>query len=99
MSGYVRLLGATILLGLGSAAALSQSGPVGSVGALRVTTDTSEYCASLAGQVAAERPRSTATGQEVSALAEEGRQMCDSGLIRGGLLRLRRALLLLQANK
>ena len=33
--------------------------------------------------------------QEVMALSTEGQRMCDQGLTRGGILRLRRALMLM----
>ncbi len=93
------VLAVALLAGLGSAAAVSQSPPpaqpaVQSGGPLRVTSDTAEYCDDLAGQVATERERRPAPQPEAEVLAQEGQHMCDSGLIRGGLVRLRRALLL-----
>ncbi len=94
-----------LLAGLGSAAALSQSPPapqsppVPQAGPMRVTTDTLEYCDDLAGRVAAERQHHPEPQPEAEVLAQEGQHMCDTGLIRGGLVRLRRALLLLRAEK
>ncbi len=89
----------TLPLALGSSAALSQSPPSAPSAPLRVTSDTPEYCDSLAGRIAAkQRDHPTAT-PEVQDLAAEGRHMCDTGLIRGGLWRLRRALLLLEGQK
>jgi hypothetical protein len=69
--------------------------PAPSGGPVRVTTDTPEFCDTLAQQVArAEQARPNAPRQ-AEELAEEGHQMCTTGLIRGGLVRLRRALLML----
>jgi len=68
-------------------------------GPVRVTTDTPEFCETLAERIArAEQGRPNAPHQ-VEELAEEGHQMCASGLIRGGLVRLRRALLMLRSEK
>ena len=60
---------------------------------LEVTSDTVVYCGELHERVEtlmrapAHRPT-----QEVVQLATEGQRMCDQGLARGGILRLRRAL-------
>ena len=56
-----------------------------------VTTDTPAYCALLGHDVAA---RHSAL-PEVERLLTEGEAMCARGQIRGGILRLRRALLIL----
>ncbi len=56
-----------------------------------LTTDTPAYCAQLARQVA-ERRSAIA---DVQRLLSEGREMCDRGATRGGIRRLRRALVLL----
>jgi hypothetical protein len=56
---------------------------------VRVTTDSSAYCAELAARFAAEsgtRPDAART------LAEEGRRLCDTGHVRTGIAKLRRAL-------
>lgn len=65
-------------------------------GPLEVTTDTQEYCQYLRSRVdnqvhlaASPPPR------EVTDLSAEGGRMCDHGQTRGGIMRLRRALLLL----
>jgi hypothetical protein len=79
--------------------ALSQSGPPSVAGPMMVTTDTPAYCNDLAAQVAAAQRAHPAAQPEAARLAREGRQMCDNGLIRGGLLRLRRALLLLRGQR
>jgi hypothetical protein len=106
------------LLLLGPVTALSQSA-AGDPGALhqnaadagptqlapmRVTTDTAEYCDTLASLVTrAERAQvardtHAAELQQVRDLVEEGHHMCADGLIRSGLLRLRRALMILRAG-
>ncbi len=56
-----------------------------------LTTDTPAYCTQLAHDVAA---RHSAL-PEVERLLTEGEAMCGRGQIRGGILRLRRALLIL----
>ncbi len=79
---------------------MTQEPPTAQQGALTVTTDTTAYCDDLADRIAAEqRAHPAAAVPEVRALAEEGQHMCDSGLIRGGLTRLRRALLMLESQK
>ena len=99
MSGYRNAILLTLLLGLASAAALSQSPPAASSGPLTVTTDTPAYCDNLAARIEAERQAHPTAQPEVQTLAEEGQHMCDHGLIRGGLTRLRRAWLLLEGQK
>jgi hypothetical protein len=56
-----------------------------------LTTDTPQYCVQLARQITDRH----STQPEVGRLLSEGRDMCDRGQIRGGIRRLRRALLLL----
>ncbi len=56
-----------------------------------LTTDTPQYCTQLARQITDRH----STLPEVGRLLSEGRDMCDRGQIRGGIRRLRRALLLL----
>ena len=64
-----------------------------------VTTDTPEYCHRLIERI------SELVGSEpqpppvtVSSLSNEGRRLCDEGLTRPGILRLRRALMLLEQD-
>jgi hypothetical protein len=64
---------------------------------MRVMTDTPEYCWHLANEVAVEQRDAREPSPDVRLLAGEGQRMCDRGLIRGGILRLRRALQLLRA--
>jgi len=88
-----RCLGLGLLLTIFAlvASAGSESTPA------EVTTDTPEYCQKLvdrlsqAIQIATEPPP-----VEVSSLSTEGERMCSAGLTRGGILRLRRALLILE---
>jgi hypothetical protein len=95
-----RSLAAFLLLALGTASSFSQTAPPPpSAGPAWVTTDTPEYCQTLAERVArAELARPNAPRQ-VEELAQEGHQMCSTGRIRGGLVRLRRALLMLRTEK
>ena len=66
---------------------------------VRITTDTPEYCNSLAERVArAEQARPNAP-QQAEELAAEGHRMCATDLIRGGLVRLRRAWQMLRSEK
>ncbi|PPQ36462.1 hypothetical protein [Rhodopila globiformis] len=64
---------------------------------MEVTTDTPEYCVYLQDrlhtlEVAAVAP----PPHEVTDLSAEGRRMCNHGQTRGGIMRLRRALLILR---
>jgi hypothetical protein len=62
-----------------------------------VTTDTPEYCLQLLDRVSAMvNVASAPPPSEVTSLSTEGQRMCDHGQLRGGIARLRRALLLLQ---
>ncbi len=62
----------------------------------QVISDTPEYCLHLLDRVS-ELVRGAATPppQEVTFLSSEGQRMCDQGQTRGGILRLRQALLLM----
>ena len=62
-----------------------------------VTTDTPEYRLQLLDRVSElVRVAETPPPQEVTSLSSEGQRMCDQGQTRGGILRLRRALLMMQ---
>ena len=68
-------------------------------GAVRVMTDTPEYCrhlASLEFRIEASRPMVPAN---VHNLAVTGREMCERGLLFGGLQRLRLALEFLRSGR
>jgi hypothetical protein len=63
-----------------------------------VTTDTPQYCLQLLDRVS-EMVRSRANlPDEVTTLSTQGQRMCDQGQTRGGIMRLRRALVLLQQD-
>jgi hypothetical protein len=99
----LRTLAAATLLGLVALPDLSVRaqlpGQTAPGNEARVTTDTPEYCESLAERVhRAEVARPNAMKQ-ADELAEEGHHMCATGLIHGGLQRLRRAWLMLRRDK
>jgi hypothetical protein len=85
----MRALLLTPVLGLAmAAAAWAESSP-------RVTTDTAEYCGTLAARVAS----TPAAAREPSrTLAEEGLRLCGDGHVRTGVAKLRRALRAAQAS-
>ena len=79
--------------------AFGLGGPVqvaGQAPAQRVNTDTPEYCLQLLDRVSElVRLAATPPPQGVTQLSSEGQKMCDQGQTRGGILRLRRALMLM----
>jgi len=87
------LAGLWLGAGLSSAAA---DGASKEPGPMQVTTDTPQYCWQLAAEVAATRRAVPAAPPGVRVLADEGQRMCGNGMVRGGILRLRRALMLLR---
>jgi hypothetical protein len=82
---------------LAVAAMLFGAAPVsGQQRAQPVTTDTPEYCLQLFDRVSElVRVAGMPPPQEVTSLSSEGQRMCDQGQTRGGILRLRRALIML----
>ncbi len=62
----------------------------------QVTTDTPQYCLQLLDRVSELVRINTHPPQEVTNLSTEGQRMCDQGQTRGGIMRLRRALVLLR---
>ena len=58
---------------------------------LTITSDTPDYCLSLAQRMASE---TLSMPPEVLGLWEQGRDLCQHGHVRGGLQRLRRALMI-----
>ena len=60
-----------------------------------LTTDTPAYCAQLTKQVTDHH----STMPDVQHLLAEGHDMCDRGEVRGGIRRLRRALVILHHRK
>jgi hypothetical protein len=75
---------------LGAMPLASQSPPQ------QVITDTPEYCLHLLDRVSElVRVAGLPPPHEVAFLSSEGQRMCDQGQTRGGILRLRRALMLM----
>jgi hypothetical protein len=65
----------------------------------QVTSDTPEYCSRLLDRISElTRTAQAPPPEEVTSLSVEGRRMCSQGQTRGGLVRLRRALVLLLQN-
>jgi hypothetical protein len=85
-------------LGLGALALWLGTVPLASQAPMpeRITSDTPEYCLHLLDRVS-EMVRLSASPPppEVTFLSSEGQRMCDQGQTRGGILRLRHALLLM----
>ena len=91
MTPVIRIIGAASVAGwLGATPVIGQAPPQ------EVTTDTPAYCLRLLDRVG-ELVRNTGSPppQEVTFLSNEVQRMCDQGQTRGGILRLRRALVLL----
>jgi hypothetical protein len=64
---------------------------------MEITTDTPEYCQKLLHRVSElVRLASTPVPRDVVDLTAEGQRMCDHGQPRGGIMRLRSALLLME---
>jgi hypothetical protein len=65
-----------------------------------VITDTPQYCLQLLDRVSRlVRIAPSPPPEEVASLSTEGRRMCDQGQVRGGILRLRRALMLMRQQE
>ncbi|HTW68548.1 MAG TPA: hypothetical protein VME47_01560 [Acetobacteraceae bacterium] len=62
----------------------------------RITTDTPEYCLQLLDRISELVRTIEHPPQEATDLSAEGQRMCDQGQTLGGILRLRRALVLLR---
>jgi len=62
----------------------------------QVTTDTPEYCLQLLDRISELARITVNPPQEATSLSAEGQRMCNQGKTRGGILRLRRALVLLR---
>ena len=75
---------------LGAMPVVSQSPPQ------QVISDTPQYCLHLLDRVSElVRVAGSPPPQEVAFLSSEGQRMCDQGQTRGGIMRLRRALMLM----
>ncbi len=79
-----------LVLGAALAGGLAGASPADDP--MTVTTDTPEYCLHLADHMDAQGPMST----NARALWQRGRSMCEHGHIRGGLARLRRAMMVMR---
>jgi len=68
------------------------------VPATRVTSDSPEFCAQLADMLRQEERahQPAPVPEEVRVLEQEGTKMCSEGHVRPGILRIRRALLILR---
>jgi hypothetical protein len=89
-SGFALLL---IGLGVGIGGAMLQAGA--QTTPLEVTTDTPDYCQRLSNQVDAKMRAMASPPPEAVHLSGEGTRLCGEGQVRGGILRLRRALLMI----
>ena len=66
---------------------------------MEVTTDTAEYCQHLLHRIRSlVRISTVPVPHDVADLTSEGKQMCDNGQTRGGIMRLRSALMLMEKN-
>jgi hypothetical protein len=95
----IRFLGLGLLLlnGEPAVAADADLAPSAASAPSIVTTDTPEYCQKLFDRIGQTIRATTAPPPlEVASLSTEGERMCHDGLTRGGILRLRRALLILE---
>ena len=96
MSPLVRVTGlAGLTAGLGVALIAAVPG-IGQPPPAIVTTDTAAYCRELSDKLAelvriAPRPPE----DEVLDMGVEGRHLCDEGQVRGGILRLRRGVMVM----
>ena len=93
--GFALLFGAVILVSVlpGFAQVPPQSGP------MEITTDTPEYCRQLLHRVGdLVRLAATPVPVEVTDLTSEGQRMCDRGQTRGGIMRVRSALMILEKS-
>jgi hypothetical protein len=95
MTSLMRTSGiAALLFGLGAVAG-AQEGAVGNGPPERITTDTLVYCRQLAARLEALTAIGMHVPTRVSDLSSVGKEMCDHGLTRGGILRLRSAIVLM----
>jgi hypothetical protein len=64
---------------------------------MEITSDTPEYCQKLLNRISELVRLATApVPREASDLTTEGQRMCDHGQTRGGIMRLRSALILME---
>ena len=64
---------------------------------VRVTSESSEYCAQLQDRVGTMmRDQKTPAAEEAASLSQEGERLCKHGKTRSGILHLRRAFILIR---
>jgi hypothetical protein len=86
-----------VVLCLGLTLIVAPASVTGQTGAVQITSDTPEYCLHLLDVVSAMvRQAVQPPPRAVSDLSSEGQRMCDHGQTRGGIMRLRKALVLMQ---
>jgi hypothetical protein len=94
---FVRLaLCAAIWLGYGLGQTMAQPAPRQFYPLPGMTTDGPEYCGHLVGEFTREQQLRPPASAYARMLAADGREMCDRGHLKGGIERLRRALILLR---
>lgn len=101
LAGFALLSGAVILVSAmsGRARVEAQAAPqvTSQPGPMEITTDTPEYCQQLLHRVVNLVRLATApVPSEVTNLTSEGERMCDHGQTRGGIMRVRSALMILE---
>jgi hypothetical protein len=83
---------------VGSGIAFSMVAANGQPAPNEIITDTPQYCLQLLDRLSALERATSDPPAEVTNLSSEGERMCDLGQTRGGIMRLRRALILLRAQ-
>ena len=98
----LRILRRFIVLGamaIGAPGGLDAQDRVGQSSPMEVTTDTPEYCLHLLDRVSELVRIATApVPREVTDLTTEGHRMCAHGQIRGGIMRLRSAVMIMETG-
>ena len=85
-------------ISLGMAVALAISMPLGALAQTRdpaITSDTTAYCGALMNRING-MARAGGMPREAVILSIEGERMCEHGRVRGGILRLRRAIAIIR---
>jgi hypothetical protein len=102
MSPVRSLTTACLLIALGALPSIS-AGPIGAqaqvaqASPIEVTSDTPEYCLQLLDRVSElVRLATTPVARDVTDLTTEGHRMCAHGQTRGGIMRLRSALMIME---
>jgi hypothetical protein len=80
-----------------SAASVSAQVRIAQGGPMEITTDTPEYCQKLLNRIGELVRLATApVPRDATDLTAQGQRMCDHGQTRGGIMRLRTALMLME---